>query len=63
MNNREDKTTFWLPEYKMETLANSFLPAIREYFETPEGQETFNAWQAEQKELNIRNKSNDAMHQ
>ena len=51
MNNREDKTTFWLPEYKMETLANSFLPAIREYFETPEGQETYEAWQQEEEWL------------
>ena len=50
MNNREDKTAFWLPEYKMETLTNSFLPAIREYFETPEGQEAYTAWQVEQAE-------------
>ena len=48
MKNQEDKNAFWLPEYKMETFANSFLPAIREYFKTPEGQEAFAAWEAEQ---------------
>jgi hypothetical protein len=51
MKNSGDKNRFWLPDYKLETLANCFLPSIREYYETPEGQEAFVAWQQEQEEL------------
>ena len=48
MKNYEDKKSSWLPDHKLETLANCFLPAIREYFETPEGREAFATFQQEQ---------------
>ena len=44
------KDSFWLPNHKVEALASSFLPAIREYFETADGQDAFAAWQQEQTE-------------
>ena len=52
--NFSDKDSFWLPDHKIEALADCFLPAIKEYFETPEGREAFTAWQQENMEqLNI----------
>jgi len=41
--NNSDKETFWLPENQIEAFACCFLPSIRKYFDTPEGQEAFAA--------------------
>jgi len=47
---QNEKNSHWLPDHEIEALANCFLPSIREYFETPEGQEEYAVWQQEQKE-------------
>ena len=39
-----------IPDHALETLADCFLPAIRAYFDTPEGQAEFAAWEKEQDE-------------
>ena len=49
---RNGKDAFWLPDHEIEALAKYFLPSIKEYFDTPEGQEEFAAWQQEQEESN-----------
>ena len=37
-----------IPDHEIEALARCFLPAIREYFESEEGQKAFEKWQNEQ---------------
>ena len=45
MKDSNDKNEQQLPDHEIETLARCFLPAIREYFESEEGQKEFKEWQ------------------
>ena len=39
-----------LPDHEIEALTGCFLPAIREYFESEEGNNAFEEWQKKRKE-------------
>ncbi|WP_020072284.1 hypothetical protein [Faecalispora sporosphaeroides] len=39
-----------IPKHELEALAETFYPAIREFFESEQGQAEFKAWQVQQKE-------------
>ena len=41
----KDKNPSWLPKHEIETLARCFLPAMREYFDSEEGQKESEEWQ------------------
>lgn len=46
----EDKAPFKPPKHEIEAFARCIFPAIREYFESEQGQKEFAEWKA-QKEL------------
>ncbi len=39
-----------IPKHELEALAETLYPAIREFFESEQGQSEFKAWQEQQKE-------------
>ena len=43
-----DDTKNEIPDFEVESLARCLLPAIRSYFESPEGQAAFEAWKQAQ---------------
>ena len=43
--NSKDNNVLSFPDHEIEALARCFLPAMREYFESKEGQKEFEEWQ------------------
>lgn len=44
-----------IPKHELEALAETLYPAIREFFESAQGQAEFKAWQEQQKEKAAKN--------
>lgn len=41
-----------IPDYDIEAMARALLPALRAYYDSPEGKEAFARWKGEQDKLN-----------
>ena len=39
-----------VPDFVIDTMARALLPALREFYDSPEGQEAFEAWKRQQAE-------------
>ena len=48
MKNIEINNNSSIPDYEIEALAQCFLPFIRDYFSSKEGQKAFEEWQKKQ---------------
>nr|WP_319489356.1 hypothetical protein [uncultured Caproiciproducens sp.] len=46
-----------IPKHELEALAETLYPAIREFFESEQGQAEFKAWQEQQKEKTVKKQS------
>ena len=47
---KEKPTESEIPEFEIEALARSLLPALHAFYDSPEGRAEFERWKAEQKE-------------
>ncbi len=47
----DKKTITEIPDHVIESFARCILPAIREYFESEEGQREFAVWKAEEDDV------------
>ena len=56
MSRRKTNNT-GIPDFEIDSLARTLLPAIQAYFETEEGQKEFAAWHAERQQKQLNNKS------
>ena len=59
---RKRKNTTGIPDYEIDSLARALLPAIQKLFETEEGKQEFEEWQAERQNSQLNKKQNKESH-
>lgn len=60
---KAEKQGITIPKHELEALAETLYPAIREFFESEQGQAEFKAWQERQKEKRWKRKVNVLVEQ
>ena len=59
---RKRKTNTGIPDFEIDSLARALLPAIQKLFETEEGKQEFEEWQAERQNSQLNKKQNKESH-
>lgn len=59
---RKRKNNTGIPDFEIDSLARALLPAIQKLFETEEGKQEFEKWQAEWQKSQLNKKQNKESH-
>lgn len=59
---RKRKNNTGIPDFEIDSLARALLPAIQKLFETEEGKQEFEEWQAERQNSQLNKKQNKDSH-
>ncbi len=59
---RKRKNNTGIPDFEIDSLARALLPAIQKLFETEEGKQEFEEWQAERQNSQLNKKQNKESH-
>lgn len=59
---RKRKNNTGIPDFEIDSLARALLPAIQKLFETGEGKQEFEEWQAERQKSQLNKKQNKESH-
>ena len=59
---RKRKNNTGVPDFEIDSLARALLPAIQKLFETEEGKQEFEEWQAERQNSQLNKKQNKESH-
>lgn len=59
---RKRKNNTGIPDFEIDSLARALLPAIQKLFETEEGKQEFEEWQAERQKSQLNKKQNKESH-
>lgn len=59
---RKPKNNIGIPDFEIDSLARALLPAIQKLFETEEGKQEFEEWQAERQKSQLNKKQNKESH-
>lgn len=59
---RKRKNNTGIPDFEIDSLTRALLPAIQKLFETEEGKQEFEEWQAERQKSQLNKKQNKESH-